>query len=71
LNSISAEYISGVVRSVKIDNVIPPKDGIAIGTMMSEPRPVDVRTGINANTVVAVVIRHGLTRRKAASMVAR
>ena len=36
---------------------IPPKDGIAMGTIMSEPLPVDVSTGIKAKKVVAVVIR--------------
>jgi hypothetical protein len=41
---------------------IPPKDGIAMGTIMSEPLPVDVNTGISAKKVVAVVIRQGRTR---------
>ena len=34
-----------------------------MGSMMSEPRPVEVRMGISARTVVAVVMRQGLTRR--------
>jgi len=50
--------------------VIPPKEGMAIGTMTSEPRPVEVSTGISARMVVAVVIRQGLTRRSPASIVA-
>jgi len=49
---------------------IPPKEGIAMGTIISEPLPVDVKTGISARKVVAVVIRQGRTRLIAASMVA-
>ena len=49
---------------------IPPKDGIAMGTMMSEPRPVDVMTGIRARMVVAEVIRAGRTLCDAPSTVA-
>jgi hypothetical protein len=41
--------------------IIPPKEGMAMGTMMSEPFPVDVRTGINAIMVVAAVITAGRT----------
>ena len=36
---------------------MPPNDGIAIGTITSEPRPEDVKIGISAKTVVAVVNR--------------
>ena len=39
---------------------IPPKLGIAIGIIMSLPRPAEVNTGNNAKMVVAVVIKHGL-----------
>ena len=42
---------------------IPPNDGIAIGIMNSDPRPLLVRTGSNATKVVTEVIRHGRTRR--------
>ena len=49
---------------------IPPNDGIAIGTIMSEPRPFEVITGIKARSVVAVVISAGLIRRLAASSTA-
>ena len=49
---------------------MPPKDGIAMGTMMSDPLPVEVSTGMRASMVVAVVIKHGLTRLMAASIVA-
>ena len=49
---------------------IPPKDGIAMGTMISDPLPVDVNTGIRAKKVVAVVIKQGRTHLMAASMVA-
>ena len=40
---------------------MPPKEGIAIGTMISEPFPVEVSTGISAMMVVAAVIMAGLT----------
>jgi hypothetical protein len=36
---------------------IPPKEGISMGTIISEPLPVDVSTGIKVQKVVAVVIR--------------
>ncbi len=49
---------------------MPPKEGIAIGTITSEPRPVEVRTGSNANIVVAVVIRQARMRRWPARTVA-
>ena len=49
---------------------VAKKSGIAIGTMMSAPRPVDVSTGISANIVVAVVMRQGLIRRDPAKCVA-
>ena len=42
--------------------IMPPKDGIAIGTMMSAPLPVEVRIGNSASIVVALVIRAGRTR---------
>lgn len=41
---------------------MPPKVGIAIGTMMSAPFPVEVRTGSRAIRVVAVVMAAGRTR---------
>ena len=41
---------------------IPPNVGMAIGTMISAPFPVDVSTGNNAINAVAVVIAAGLTR---------
>lgn len=47
--------------------VIPPKVGIAIGIMISEPLPALVRTGKRASSVVAVVIRQGRTRFNPAS----
>jgi len=50
--------------------IIPPKEGMAIGIIISAPRPAEVRTGMSAMMVVAVVIRHGLMRRLPASMVA-
>ncbi len=56
-------YSTGTTSIVSTSIVMPPNDGIAIGTLMSAPRPVDVRTGISANMVVAVVMRHGLILR--------
>ena len=41
---------------------IPPKVGIAIGTMISAPFPVEVSTGSRAISVVAVVMAAGRTR---------
>ena len=57
--SFIQQYSTGTTSIVSISIVIPPKEGIAIGTIISEPRPVEVRTGINARIVVAVVIRQG------------
>ena len=37
---------------VTISIAIPPKLGMAIGTIISEPRPVEVRTGSRARMVV-------------------
>ena len=47
---------------------IPPKMGIAIGTIMLLPFPVAVKTGKSAMSVVAVVIKQGLIRRLPASI---
>ena len=41
---------------------MPPKVGIAIGTIISAPFPVEVRTGSRAIRVVAVVMAAGRTR---------
>ena len=46
---------------------IPPKDGIAIGIIISLPLPVDVNTGSKASMVVAVVIKQGRIRFSPAS----
>ncbi len=43
---------------------------MAIGTMMSEPLPVELRTGSRARMVVAAVMRQGRQRRIPAVMVA-
>lgn len=59
LLSLIQQYRTGTTSIVSISIVIPPKEGIAIGTIISEPRPVEVRTGISARIVVAVVIRQG------------
>ena len=49
---------------------MPPNEGMAMGTMMSEPLPELVRIGISARIVVAVVIIHGRIRFFAPSMTA-
>ena len=68
LDSLTHLYKTGTTSIVRISIVIPPKTGIAIGTIISEPLPVDVKTGIRANIVVTFVIRHGLNLRVPASM---
>ena len=40
-------------------STIPPNAGIAMGIMMSAPRPVDVSTGSRAIIVVAEVMTAG------------
>ena len=47
------------MKTVKVASAMPPKVGMAIGTMMSDPRPVLVKTGRSASRVVAVVIIAG------------
>ena len=49
---------------------IPPKIGMAIGTMISLPFPVEVSIGKRARIVVTVVIKQGLMRLPAALSVA-
>ena len=49
---------------------MPPKAGMAIGIIISDPLPVDVRIGSKAITVVAEVITAGLILRKPASITA-
>ena len=41
---------------------MPPRDGIAIGCITSEPRPVAQKIGIRPKMVVEIVIRHGRIR---------
>ena len=60
--SATAQYKTGTTSIETRLMAIPPKEGIAIGTIISEPLPVDVKTGIRARKVVAVVIRQGRTR---------
>ncbi len=50
LNSCTEQYSTGTTSIVSIFSVIGPNDGIAIRTMTSEPRPVEVRIGRRANT---------------------
>lgn len=49
---------------------MPPTDGIAIGCITSDPRPVAQKMGMSPKTVVAIVIRHGRMRLRPASMTA-
>ena len=70
LSSLMPQYNTGTTNIVRNSISIPPKVGMAIGTMMSAPRPVDVSTGSSARMVVAVVMRHGRILCMAASLVA-
>ena len=49
---------------------IPPNVGIDIGTMMSDPLPVEVRIGSSAMSVTEVVMAAGRTRRSPANTTA-
>ena len=53
----------GTIKMVKSARLIPPTVGMAMGTMISDPRPVEVSTGKSASIVVALVMRAGRTRR--------
>ncbi len=64
------QYSTGTIKIVIVTNIIPPNEGIAIGTIISDPRPVEVRTGVNARIVVTVVIKQGLILRSAPLIVA-
>ena len=68
--SFIQQYRTGTRKMLTTATSIPPNEGIAIGTIMSEPRPVEVKTGISARIVVALVISAGLTLRIAAVTVA-
>ena len=45
----------GTMKSVIRLTVIPPTDGIAIGCITSEPRPVAQKMGIRPKTVVGLM----------------
>ena len=65
------QHCSTGTTNIVIDCIsIPPNVGIAIGTMISAPFPVDVSTGSSAISVVAVVIAAGRTRFNPASTTA-
>jgi len=64
-------YSMGTMNSVSSAMDIPPNAGIAMGIMMSAPRPVSVSTGSSARIVVADVISAGRTRRSAPEITAR
>jgi hypothetical protein len=55
--SATAQYKAGTTSMETTLMAIPPKEGISMGTIISEPLPVDVSTGIKVQKVVAVVIR--------------
>ena len=60
----------GTTKMVIISIHIPPKLGRAMGTITSAPFPCEVKTGMSAKIVVAVVMRAGLTLLRPASTVA-
>ena len=62
-SSLVRQKRTGTTNMVRSSMSMPPKIGMAIGTIKSDPRPVLVRTGKSANRVVAVVIKQGRTRR--------
>ncbi len=70
LRSAHQQYKVGTINTVVISSIIPPKEGIAIGIMTSDPLPVEVKMGSKANRVVAVVIMQGSTLRFPASRTA-
>ncbi len=43
--SLYSAYRTGTTNTEMSTRVIPPNEGIAMGTITSEPRPVEVRTG--------------------------
>ncbi len=43
--SFTRLYSTGTTSIVRTSIIMPPKTGIAIGIIMSEPRPVEVSTG--------------------------
>jgi hypothetical protein len=63
--SFSRQYRVGTTKEETRTTIMPPKEGIAIGTIISAPLPVEVNTGSSASIVVAEVIRHGLILRVA------
>ena len=60
----------GTTKVVMIAKTIPPNVGIAMGTITSAPRPVEVSTGISAKSVVATVIMAGRILRSPANTTA-
>src|SRR5699024_9995032 len=69
-DSLHQHWNTGTTNMVMDWISMPPKVGMAIGTMISAPLPVEVRTGSKAISAVAVVIAAGLTRFKPAYMTA-
>ncbi len=51
LPSSTQQYNTGTTNTVSMAIIIPPKEGIAIGTIISDPRPVEVRIGIRARRI--------------------
>src|SRR5690606_14447525 len=61
-DSLPQHSNSGTTNMVMDWISIPPNVGIAIGTIISAPLPVEVNTGNRAIQAVAVVVAAGLTR---------
>ena len=68
--SLQMHWNTGTTNIVMLCINIPPNAGIAIGIIMSEPLPVEVKTGKSAIKVVAVVIAAGRIRFKPATTTA-
>ena len=63
------QYKTGTTKTLIIATNIPPNEGIAMGIMMSDPRPEEVITGSRAINVVADVISAGFIRLVAAAVI--
>ena len=61
--SATITYMTGTTNVFIMAKSIPPNEGIAMGIIISAPRPVEVKTGIKARMVVATVIKAGLILR--------
>ena len=69
-HSLQMHCNTGTMKMVIVWISMPPKVGIDMGTMMSEPLPVEVRIGNSAMSVTEVVMAAGRTRRNPAKTTA-